>query len=81
MTEALELPKEILLNLPLISLIGREEVTIENYKGILAYAEDTVRIGTAAGILCLKGQELSIRELTAECLVVTGRIEGLSFLT
>lgn len=81
MTEALELPKEILLNLPLISLIGREEVTIENYKGILAYAEDTVRIGTAVGILCLKGQELSIRELTAECLVVTGRIEGLSFLT
>lgn len=81
MTEALELPKEILLNLPLISLIGREEVTIENYKGILAYGEDTVRIGTAAGILHLRGQELSIKELTAECLVVTGRIEGLSFLT
>ncbi len=33
MTEALELPKEILLHLPLISFIGQEEVTIENYKG------------------------------------------------
>ena len=32
MTEALELPKEILLHLPLISFIGQEEVTIENYK-------------------------------------------------
>ncbi|MBR4114266.1 MAG: sporulation protein YqfC, partial [Anaerotignum sp.] len=42
-TEALELPKEIMLNLPLISLIGREEVTIENYKGILEYGEETVR--------------------------------------
>ena len=31
MTEALELPKEIMLGLPLISLLGREEVTIENY--------------------------------------------------
>ena len=30
MTEALELPKEIMLGLPLISLLGREEVTIEN---------------------------------------------------
>lgn len=39
MTEALELPKEILLHLPLISFIGQEEVTIENYKGILEYSE------------------------------------------
>ena len=51
MTEALELPKEIMLNLPLISFIGREEVAIENYKGILEYSEQTVRVGTAAGIL------------------------------
>ena len=43
MTEALELPKEILLHLPLISFIGQEEVTIENYKGILEYSEETVR--------------------------------------
>ncbi len=50
MTEALELPKEILLHLPLISFIGQEEVTIENYKGILEYSEETVRIGTAAGL-------------------------------
>ena len=53
MTEALELPKEIMLNLPLISLVGREEVTIENYRGILEYSEEVVRIGTTAGILCL----------------------------
>ena len=55
-TEALELPKEILLHLPLISFIGQEEVTIENYKGILEYSEETVRIGTAAGVLRLEGQ-------------------------
>ena len=75
MTEALELPKEILLHLPLISFIGQEEVTIENYKGILEYSEETVRIGTAAGILRLEGQRLS-----AECMVVTGRVEKMEFL-
>ena len=80
-TEALELPKEILLNLPLISLIGREEVTIENYKGILEYGEETVRIGTAAGILRLRGRGLCLKQLSAECMVVTGQIEGLEFLT
>ena len=80
-TEALELPKEIMLNLPLISLVGREEVTIENYKGILEYSEETVRIGTAAGVLRLEGSGLCLKQLSAECIVVTGRIENLSFLT
>lgn len=81
MTEALELPKEIMLNLPLISLIGREEVTIENYKGILEYGEETVRIGTAAGVLRLTGKGLCLKQLSAECMVVTGRVEKLEFLT
>lgn len=80
MTEALELPKEILLNLPLISFIGQEEVTIENYKGILEYSEETVRIGTAAGILRLTGQGLCLKQLSAECMVVTGRVEKMEFL-
>ena len=75
MTEALELTKEILLHLPLISFIGQEEVTIENYKGILEYSEETVRIGTAAGILRLEGQGLCLKQLSAERMVVTGRVE------
>lgn len=81
MTEALELPKEIMLNLPLISLVGREEVTIENYKGILEYGAETVRIGTAAGILHLAGQGLCLKQLSAECMVVTGKLERIEFLT
>ena len=80
MTEALELPKEIMLNLPLISFIGREEVSIENYKGILEYGEETVRVGTAAGVLRLTGRGLCIKQLSVECLVVTGRVEKLEFL-
>ena len=80
MTEALELPKEILLHLPLISFIGQEEVTIENYKGILEYSEETVRIGTAAGVLRLEGQGLCLKQLSAECMVVTGRVEKMEIL-
>ncbi len=80
MTEALELPKEILLNLPLIYLVGREEVTIENYRGILEYSEEVVRVGTAAGVLWLQGKNLCLKQLSAECMVVTGTVESLKFL-
>ena len=80
MTEALELPKEIQLHLPLNSFLGQEEVPIENYKGILEYSEETVRIGTAAGVLRLEGQGLCLKQLSAECMVVTGRVEKMEFL-
>ncbi len=81
MAEALELPKEIMLNLPLISLVGREEVTVENYKGILEYGEEAVRLGTAVGVLQLRGKSLCLKQLSAECMVVSGQIEELRFLT
>ncbi len=81
MTEALELPKEIMLNLPLISLVGKEEMTIENYKGILEYGEEMVRIVTAAGVVCIQGRGLCLKELSAVCMVVTGMVENISFLT
>ena len=79
-TETLDLPKEIMLNLPLISMVGQEEVTIENYKGILEYGEEIVRIGTAAGALQISGKKLCLKQLSAECIGVTGRVEELRFL-
>lgn len=80
MAEALELPSEIVLDLPLLSLIGREEITIENYKGILEYGEETVRISTAAGVVRLRGSGFCLKRLSAECIVVTGCIAGVEFL-
>lgn len=80
-SEALDLPKEIMLDLPLISLMGREEITIENHKGILTYGEESIRIGTKAGTLCIRGQDLGLKQLTTEVLVITGKVVALEFLT
>lgn len=78
---ALELPKEVILNLPFISLTGKEELTIENYKGIIEYGDEIMRVGTASGVLRIEGKELLLKQLTSECIVVTGNIKGISFLT
>ncbi len=79
-TDALELPKEVMLNLPLISLTGREELTIENYKGIMEYGEETIRVNTAAGTLKIQGKGLLLKQLTVECIVITGRILRVEFV-
>ncbi|NLK37856.1 MAG: sporulation protein YqfC [Epulopiscium sp.] len=78
-TDALELPKEVLLNLPLLSLTGREELIIENYKGIMEYGEEVIRVNTAAGVLRVEGKCLLLKQLTSECIVITGGIRGVQF--
>ena len=52
--EAMELPKESILNLPLITILGREELFIENYKGIIEYSDETVRLRSKAAVFSLK---------------------------
>lgn len=79
-TDALELPKEVMLNLPLISLTGKEELSIENYKGIMEYGEETIRVNTAAGTIKIQGKELLLKQLTAECIVITGAILRVEFV-
>ena len=40
----LDLPKEIYSNTPKISILGFDEMVIENYKGILEYEESSTKL-------------------------------------
>ena len=81
MVNALELPKEVILNLPLISLTGKQELVIENYKGIVEYSDEIIRVSTAVGVLRVGGKGLLLKQLTSECIVITGSIQNITFLT
>lgn len=78
--EKLDLPKEVVLDLPLVSMVGQDEVTVENHKGLLEYSAETIRIATGAGRLLLTGEGLELKQMSAACIVVKGRIFRLEFL-
>ena len=80
MAEKLDLPKEVVLDLPLVSMVGQDEVTVENHKGLLEYSAETIRIATGAGRLLLTGEGLELKQMSAACIVVKGRIFRLEFL-
>ena len=79
MAEVLELPKEILLDLPLVSMLGNEEVSIENHKGILMYSQEYIRISTKVGTLCVEGKEMCLKQLRGDILVIHGQIVSLEY--
>jgi len=77
---AFELPKEVVMNLPLITLIGNEDLTIENFKGILEYSEELLRINTTAGIVRIEGRKLVLKQVTSENIVISGVIDKVGYM-
>lgn len=79
-TEMLELPKEIVLDMPKLTMLGNGDLIIENYKGIVQYDEGIIRVNTTSGIIKVTGTNLYIKEITAENIMLYGNIAGLEFL-
>jgi len=79
-TAALALPKEIVLNLPLITLYGNEELNLENYKGVVEYTNERIRISTSKGVLKIEGRGLLLKQVTSENISVTGGIVKIEFM-
>lgn len=77
--EILDLPKEVGTNIPKVTLLGFNEVLIENYKGILEYEEFFVRVCTYIGNININGFELKLNQISDEAVSITGKIENLDF--
>lgn len=80
LTEILELPKEVILNIPKMTMFGSKDLLIENYKGIIEYDNIRIRVNTGSGIIKITGNNLNIREITSEDILVSGSIDCLEFL-
>ncbi|WP_432664589.1 sporulation protein YqfC [Wukongibacter baidiensis] len=78
-SEALEIPKDILLDLPKVTFIGNLQVNIENHKGIVEYSNDNVRIKIKDGILKVSGMDLVIKTIVTEEIIISGKIASIDF--
>ncbi len=74
--EALDLPSELLLDIPCITVRGDREATVENYNGVIEYDESAVVLSTSLGIFKIKGDNLSIKSITDEDVTLSGRVLG-----
>ena len=74
-TTTFELPRDIMLDLPSVRMVGDEELVLSNHKGIAEYAKEQVRIKTSLGVVKIVGCGLVIKEINREDIVITGKIE------
>lgn len=79
LSDVLEIPKELILNVPRITVLGNKQLIIENYKGIIEYEENKIRIKTSEGTIKLSGVKMTIKEITTDDLMVNGEILTIQF--
>ena len=75
---ALSLPAEIALDLPAITLTGFSHFALENYKNLLEFSQEKIRIHTNQGHITVEGQGLLLKEITSEDLVIGGHIQHIA---
>jgi len=72
----LDLPQDVVLDLPRVTLIGGIQLTVENHRGVLHFASDSLRLAMEQGELEVTGRDLTIRSIGPEEVLVEGRITG-----
>ena len=74
----LDLPAEVVANVPKVTVTGTERVLIENHRGILSYTDTEVEVGGSRGSsVRVRGAGLLLRAMDREMLLVTGTIVGI----
>ena len=72
----LEIPQEVYSDVPKITIIGFNEMLIENFRAILEYEEFYIRISTYIGIININGYNLKLENMTNDDIKIKGKIES-----
>ena len=78
-SDAANIPKDVILGVPIVRMVGQEELYIENYRGILEYTDTFIRVQTKIGQIHLFGKKLEIIYYTNDEMKVVGHIESLKY--
>lgn len=75
----MEIPKELVLKLPRVTMLGDMQLLIENHKGIIEYTSSIVRISTGSGELEISGENFVLQAINQEEIAIEGKIFALQF--
>lgn len=75
----LEMPREVVSTDVKITILGFNEILIENYKNILEYGDVFIRINIFEGTVNIHGFGLNLEQMTDEDIKVTGQIDSIDF--
>ena len=78
-TEKLDLPKDVMLNLPKITIVGNTEITIENHKGIILFERNIIKINTKVKVINIEGENFEILYIGDSTITISGKFKSVGY--
>ena len=75
-----DMPADVIMDLPRITIIGQLHIYIENHKGVLAFSKEELRLSMKRGQLLIKGQEFILKTILPEEILLEGSIQKVEFI-
>ena len=79
LAEKLNIPQDISDGLPIVTVTGKNEIYVENYKGIIEYGKCCIKIQTKVCRITFSGNNLEIVYYTNVDMKITGEIESVCY--
>lgn len=80
MSDMLEIPNDIILDLPKLVMFGDIQLFIENHRGIIEYSRETVRVNVGDYEVAVTGEDLLLRNILPDEICLEGRIKSVQFV-
>lgn len=80
LTKSMDLPNDVMMDLPRITMIGQLHIYIENHRGLLTFSEQEIRLLLKQGQLLVRGQSFIIKTILPEEILLEGKIDSVRFI-
>lgn len=80
MADVLDLPRDVTMEMPRITMIGQVQIYVENHRGVLLFHDQELRLLLTKGQLLIQGKELVIQTILPEEVLVAGEISQVRFV-
>ncbi|WP_035425870.1 sporulation protein YqfC [Halalkalibacterium ligniniphilum] len=80
MTNQLDFPADVMMDLPRITMIGQLHIYIENHRGVLRFSNQELRLLLKQGQLLIRGDHFVIKTILPEELMLEGRIDQVLYV-
>ncbi|MFC4183649.1 sporulation protein YqfC [Saccharococcus thermophilus] len=79
-TDKLELPADIMMDLPRITMVGQIHIYIENHQGLLTFSDKELRLLLKQGQLLVRGEKFVIKTILPEEILLEGKISQVIYI-
>lgn len=72
-------PKDVAMGLPILTIIGTNDLCVENYRGMTEYTDQIIRLQSKSGQIKITGKKLEVIYYTNDEMKIHGHIRTIEY--